>query len=326
MTELYHPSIFDVQDYRQWLDYLNIEGYVVIGNVLSVNERDAWKNGMFDMLNYLHPNFNKIDRSTWINRNMPRSFGKAIQHENGICQCKYVWELRTNPIIKEIFSRVHNTNDLVSSMDAISISWSKKNKSKSWAHVDQNPTIRGGELYSIQGAYNYYPVEEFDRGFCAVPKSHHQYEETIRNFEEAGCLGDKHYLELSKINLNPIMTKFLIPENTFVLWNSKLIHANQNEIRDRPNDENDLPQLNRLTQYITMMPREWRSENDYRQKIKACIEGKGTSHWANMCELKKPQRYSRSSQRLNNLESLPSVARIDDSNSLNIPEKIKNIL
>ena len=74
-----------------------------------------------------------------------------------------------------------------------------------------------------------------------------------------------------------------------------------------------------------MMPKERRSEEVYQQKIEACFNGQGTSHWANMCVLKKPQRYPRSSQRLNSLETLPSVA-INDNNSVIIPEEIKNLL
>jgi hypothetical protein len=325
MTELYEPPIFDVQDDLRWKNYLETEGYVVLGNILSDTEKNDWKNIMFDMLKYLSSDFDKDDRSTWINTNMPRSFGKAIQHEDGICQCKHVWKLRTSPIIKDIFSRIHETTELVSSMDAVSISWNKRNKSNSWAHVDQNPTIPGGDLKSIQGAYNYYPVGEKDRGFCAVPKSHKQYFQIIAKFEEAGCLSNQHYLELSKIEANPLMTKFIIPGNTFVLWNSKLIHANKHETQNRPDDIDGKPQLNRLTQYITMMPREWRSEDVYQKKIEACLKGKGTSHWANMCILKKPQRYPRSSQRLNSLETLPSLA-INDNNSVIIPEEIKNLL
>ena len=48
--------------------------------------------------------FTSFDYS--INSLLIASFGKAIQHEHGICQCKYVWKLRTNPVIKEIYIRI----------------------------------------------------------------------------------------------------------------------------------------------------------------------------------------------------------------------------
>ena len=72
----------------------------------------------------------------------------------------------------------------------------------------------------------------------------------------------------------------LIPENCFVIWNSKLIHANQGMKKGTKG-------FNRLTSYVTFLPKEFRTEEIRRKRIEAYRNGETTSHWANKCEIKK---------------------------------------
>ena len=102
-------------------------------------------------------------------------FGKGMAVFNGFGQSNFMWSLRTNPHIYKIFQEVHQTEDLVVSLDGFSVYLSDKQKSKSWLHIDQNPT---NELFSIQGAYNFMPVGEKDAGFVVLGfPSHDFYQE-----------------------------------------------------------------------------------------------------------------------------------------------------
>ena len=67
---------------------------------------------------------------------------------------------------------MYHTKELVVSFDGFSLFLSKRQNSQTWLHIDQHPT---DPLYSIQGAYNFFPVGEEDAGFIVVPGSHRTY-------------------------------------------------------------------------------------------------------------------------------------------------------
>ena len=73
--------------------------------------------------------------------------------------------------------------------------------------------------------------------------------------------------------------KLLIPENCLTLWNSKTIHANEGMEKSQRG-------LNRITCYVTFLPKILRKEETRRQRINAYFRSGTTSHWANKCELK----------------------------------------
>ena len=82
----------------------------------------------------------------------------------------------------------------------------------------------------------------------------------------------------------PQAKKLLIPENCFVIWNSKLIHANQGMKKGTTG-------FNRLTSYITFLPKEFRTEEIREKRIEAYRNSETTSRSANKCEIKKYPRF-----------------------------------
>jgi len=84
---------------------------------------------------------------------------------NGIGQSNFMWYLRTNKRILDIFKKVYKTDELVTSFDGCSLFCSNKQQSKSWHHIDQNPK---NKIESYQSSYNYYPVTEKSSGFITM--------------------------------------------------------------------------------------------------------------------------------------------------------------
>ena len=78
-------------------------------------------------------------------------WGKGICVFNGFAHSDFMWDLRTNTNIQNIFKKVHNCEELVCSCDGFSLFVSNKQKSDNWLHIDQNPS---NKIYSIQGSYN----------------------------------------------------------------------------------------------------------------------------------------------------------------------------
>jgi len=259
------PILHDFSD--AWRTHLDVEGYAVISSVLSDDEyHEAF--GLFKKdWNYVSPRFDFEDKTTWGIENAPLMYGKGMAVFNGFGQSDFMWYLRTRSKFKDIFKKIHDTEDLVTSMDGFSVYLSNKQKSKSWLHVDQNPK---NPLHSIQGSYNFRPVTEEDAGFVVVPRSHLEYTPNVtHNKSWILCPGDEHKC-----------VKLLIPENCFMLWNSKLIHANQGMTKKTT-------ELNRLTAYITYLPKTIRTAETLEAKIQAYMDSETTSHWSNKCELKK---------------------------------------
>ena len=263
------PIIYDISEKEYWIDHLDKEGYVVIKDILNDEKYDESLNLFKKDWNQVSPNFDFENKKTWNIKNTPMMFGKGMAVFNGFGQSDFMWSLRTNEKIKNIFTSIHNTNNLVVSLDGFSVFVSGKQKSESWLHVDQNPK---NSIYCIQGSYNFFPVKEDSAGFIVVPKSHKEYIPNVNHNKNWIMCEDEEYIDKSK--------KLLIPKNCLTLWNSKCIHANQG-MKKRGEH------FDRLTAYISYLPKNLRSEDILEKKIKAYIENKTTSHWSNKCEIKK---------------------------------------
>ena len=265
------PRLFDKSDSDGWLRSLEIDGYVVIKNIIEdTEERDRNLNQFKKDWTTVSANFNFMDKKTWGIENTPMVYGKGTAVYNGFGQSDFLWNLRLNIDIMNLFKKIHDTDDLVVSQDGFSVFISNKQKSKPWLHVDQNPL---NKVYSIQGSYNLFPVDINDAGFLVVPGSHKTYIPKTKNNKDWFIVDQDEFIPKSK--------KLLIPENCFTLWNSKTIHSNVGINKTKKGLE-----LNRVTAYIAYLPKSIRSDTILYKKIQAYYDAKSTSHWANQCQIK----------------------------------------
>ena len=275
------PKLFDINDHTNWKKNLDKNGFVVIKNILSNTEQIDYISQFKSDLNTVSPNLDCEDKSTWTIENTPMMFHKGMCIFNGFGQCDFMWKLRTNNNIIDIYRKLHNTDSLCVSLDGFSVFLSNKQKTKSWLHIDQNPS---NPMYSIQGAYNFNRVGPDDAGFVVVPRSHLTYKPEVTHKRDWIQCGDNDEIESRA-------SKLLIPANCFTLWNSKLIHCNTNITKTLTNPLTQSTQnkieFNRLTCYITYLPKKYRPENVLGKRILAYKNGETTSHWANKCELKR---------------------------------------
>lgn len=264
------PKIFDTSDVSGYLEHLREEGYVVIGNVLDESTRKSLMEQFWTDWETSSPNFKRHDKSTWKIENSPMMFGKGMAIFSGLPHSDFMWRLRLRTEIMSIFAHVHKTciHRIVTSFDGFSVFFTKKQKSSPWLHTDQNPN---NDSYCVQGQYNFLPVKKDSAGFVVVPRSHTiNLENTTKN--------DKDWVPVSDTEFEGV--KLIIPENCFTLWNSRTIHANTGMTTDEI-------RFDRLTCYITYLPRSTRPQDVLDEKIKAYKNSDGTSHWANRCEVKK---------------------------------------
>ena len=298
------PPVFTINDTNNWKDYLLENGFVVIKDILNIDEKALFWNLFKTDFKYVSPDFDFNDKTTWTIKNYPGMFGKGICPYNGLGQSNFSWFIRTNPKIKEIYSKLFDTDDLITSIDAFSLFFTKKQKSKSWHHIDQNPK---NKLTCYQGAYNYFKVGENDAGFVVAPGSHKLFNPKVKHKNNWIMVPDDSEWH-SKV------VKILIPHNCFTLWNSRTIHANTGMLKNTI-------EFNRLTIYVTLMPREYSNGENRQKKIEAYKNGDTCSHWANKCVIK---RYPFGFKKQHELKNLCKLLPYLENNC--IPEQRKKML
>ena len=271
------PKLFDIDKTTEWKKYLDEYGYVVIKNILSDKEKLESLEFCKKDLNHISPGLDWNNPETWTIDNSPLMFHKGMGIFNGIGQTDFMWSLRTNPNIKSIYKYLHNTEELCTSLDGFSLFLSNKQKTKSWLHIDQNPI---NPIYSIQGAYNFKKVGPNDAGFIVIPKSHRTFKPEVSHKRDWIQCKEPEFIKKSK--------KLLIPANCFTLWNSRLIHCNTGMGNTGMGNTNkDNKEFNRITCYITYLPKKYRTQKILEQRIEAYKNADTTSHWSNKCEIKR---------------------------------------
>lgn len=266
------PSTFSVEDTVEWKNYLDTEGYVVIHDAISEGDGNTAINMFKDEITHVSPRFNWDDTKTWITENSPMIWSKSSVVFNGFGQSDCNWFLRLNSKTKQAFSVVYDTDQLATSFDGFSMFLSDTQKSVSWLHQDQRVSDK---RYSIQGILNLLPCNEFDAGFICVPKSHINYTAPPTNTD---------WVMLPKDDPNEKMAvKILTPARSLILFHSKTIHANTGIVKNHPKGLH----LNRLSAYITFVPKNRQTEDIVKERIKGYFSGVATSHYADRFEIKR---------------------------------------
>jgi len=262
-------KIFSKNQHDLWLKHLDDEGYVVIKDILTDEEKTNAFNLFTKDIQTVSPNLNFENPESFIIQNVPCMFGKGMAVFNGFGQSDAMWNLRTNNNIQNIFKAIHKTDELVVSLDGFSLFVSSEQKSKPWLHIDQNPS---NQMYSIQGAYNLLPVTNESAGFVVIPKSHKLYNPEVSHKKNwIICENQKKIMEKA--------VKLIIPENCLVLWNSKTIHCNIGMNGKRKS-------LDRITAFLSYQPKSIRNDEILKKRKEAYFEKKSTSHWVDRCEIK----------------------------------------
>jgi ectoine hydroxylase-related dioxygenase (phytanoyl-CoA dioxygenase family) len=270
------PTLFTVLDLDNAKKHLDEEGYVVFKDILNNVERQDFLQLFLNDMKKVAPNFDMYNSDTWVIKNFPGMFGKGMCVFNGLGQSDFMWNLRTNSAIQNIYKNILESQELVTSFDGCSMFYSNKQQSKSWLHIDQNPKHK---IKSFQSSYNYYPVTDKSSGFIVVPKSHKTYSPNVKNNKDWVMLStDKEY----NGQYDKEVVKLCIPSNCLTIWSSKLIHANTGMDKKYINTS-----IDRLTCYVTFLDKKERSDEILQKRIDGYLNGVTTSHWANKYEPKK---------------------------------------
>ncbi len=235
------------------------KGYCIIPNVLSPQEIEYAKNEFIKWQNNI-PNHDDIHKSV-----DPHGIYKF--HEAG--HARHAWYIRTRPQVIDIFKRIWNTNELVTSFDGSC--YIPKNctlKDKHWTHTDQAPKSKGLQCY--QGLI---ALTDNKERTLVVYEGSNTYHE--KYFREKNIKSGKNWHVIDECDLEPLKEnkKVLdIKAGSLVLWDSRTFHQNQ---YGKANSEE------RYVQYVCYLPKSHikNTLSMTEKRLKYYKERRTTSHW-----------------------------------------------
>jgi len=280
---------FEVSDPQGYV-YLEENGYAVFKNVANEAERETGINLAWDFLENLGVGISRNSVESWDTPQWPDPYRKGIVASEGVGQCELLWFVRSIPKVQQIFATIWGTPDLITSFDGFCFhrpyeyneSWKT---SSNWYHLDQNGHHKPGKL-CIQGFLNFYPAGPEDGGLTIIPKSHTIFNKIFKDRPYLSKRDDFIVLtndnklwqkDLKSARLSPI--KICCQPGDFVLWDSRIIHANSPATTKRPFPQTGVLEPRRLVTYVCMTPRERLTPEVEEKRVECYLKGHTTSHW-----------------------------------------------
>jgi len=270
------PGLRPVVGIKMFTDHLREHGYAVVPGVISPDEAGVYYGRMWDWLESGKDGIKRGDRSTWTRGNIPNNLHGIIKaHECAYAQ--YVIDMRSDPRVIDIFSKIWGTSELLTSMDSINIMIPKNDSSKPfsynpWWHVDQSYKKDG--FTCVQGFINLLPCGPDDGGLMVMKDSHKLHKSFFEAFPDARGKDDwykfKTQDELDFFSGCERIKVCCMPGD-MVLWDSRTVHY-----ATPPTSGASL----RAAIYTSMEPASRASPKDLAKKRKAFNERRVTNHWS----------------------------------------------
>ncbi|UJR29197.1 hypothetical protein I4U23_010411 [Adineta vaga] len=270
------------------LDYLDENGYVVISDIMNSDEINQNKDLLWKFLENVSNNTIQRNNSQTWNNDWPSSGKHGVISGNGIGQSDFLWNVRSNPEIRKVFTQIWNDSELLVSFDGCGIfrDWRYNpiwKTSGGWNHVDQNPKIKPDRC-CIQGFISLTDQNETTGGLIVYPKTYLHFTElsdVVQNSDDFVKVPDTHPI----MNQGKTLGKLVhCQAGDLVLWDSRIIHCNTPAIDIEKRDRNEPIDLLRIVAYVCMNPISHvhdQTIEEFREKRKEIVENNCTlSHWS----------------------------------------------
>lgn len=224
------------KSYGDWRDDFHRDGCCVIKGVVSPERAEYYKAKQIEWLQNFGLGFDPNDKSTWTKDHLPVSFKGGMYFGYGSNHEKFVWEARTEPKVLDVFTKLWETDELLTSFDGMNITLPRQKDItwSPWPHCDQSQLRKG--MQCVQGLVNYQPNGPNDGGLVLMKGSsklfdeffkeertgaqsvdapppemkfidHFRFsEEHVKWFEDRGCKIEKINMEAGDMVQNSVMT------------------------------------------------------------------------------------------------------------------------
>lgn len=296
---------------------LNKYGVAVIPSLLDAEECEKMTSGMWDYLEHVTQKFDvpilRKNPSTYKSFSQLFPLHSMLVQRWGVGHAQFMWDLRSNKKIIDVFANIWKTDNLVVSFDGASFHLPPEvtgkgyleNVKTQWLHTDQSFTRNGAEC--VQSWVTALPVNPGDATLTFLEGSHKFHGECAKVFNIQNP-SDWNKLTSAQMKFyldNGCLQKSIsCPAGSLVLWDSRTIHSGQESMKSRKKMNT------RFVAYLCYMPREGISEKILGKRISYFKELRTTNHWA--CDPKpfprEPQTYGKPFPRV--VEPSPPV--LDD--------------
>ena len=307
------PAPFEQEQHSITSPYLkDLEelGYCIIPQIFSVEETEIlYQRVWHEYLEKAWPKCRMDDRSNWKEEFPMHNLYGIFAGPAG--QTQVMWDLRQDSRIVDVFAQVWNTNDLIVSMDGLSVMCPPEIREgyfEPWPHVDQailrrqdnvahnnNPPIGfvsesslKTKPFTVQGQFLFEDSKDCDGGFYCIPKSHLKFSEFAPQLETLDTL-DIPKDEKRKIKIDYLLNDFFgrqadesgnpyamkhvtAPRGSLILWDSRTVHWNQHPSKDRDN-----PRV-RMVGYLCYVPKARLTDEGRNIRREAFETGVSTGH------------------------------------------------
>lgn len=267
---------FNIQD-PAWRQHLAEQGFCVIKTVADEQQLAAARRLFWDDIEATKKGVRRDDAQTWKQWHIDQ---RGIV-SGSLAQGKGAWYVRGLPRIKTAFAEIWGDDDLIVSMDCALIwrPWYGRDDcgvlpQTEGLHLDQNPVSKPG-LECVQGMVPLFAVTPHTGGLAVVPGSHTGMpSEWRRQFAGRG-----DWCVLPCDDRLQGQERLVVAEaGDLVLWDARTVHGGMVGPGTDKTAADATPELARLTQTVSMVPRARASEKCLRVRREGFAKGVTFNH------------------------------------------------
>jgi len=268
---------FPLADSKAWLQHLHERGYVVVAQALLQPEVSKAKEMLAeDLSEHVGKSFVLDEPASW----RDAKIGKTGLVSGSVVQRAGSWYVRSRAGVKDAFSKIWKTPELIVSMDAILV-WRPWWLDASWKpeteglHLDQNPFSKPN-LECVQGMVPLLPVTESTGGLQVVPFSHtpEAKEALKQEYPRFKYKGD--WCRLFRDDPSSIL--LLCEAGDLILWDSRTVHGGLVGTGNNPIVPDSTTELARLAVTVAMTPRARAGKLVQMARVKGFERGQNFNH------------------------------------------------
>ncbi|GAA6038570.1 hypothetical protein JCM8097_004636 [Rhodosporidiobolus ruineniae] len=274
-----HADLLEKGPFGDWRDDLARDGYAIVKGAIPRERALEYRSKAMDWLESFGRGFDRNDKSTFSQPNLPAYLRGGMYTSHGIHQEQFVWDIRTQPGVREAFRTLWGTDDLVSSRDGATIMLPGQPpvppELAQWKHIDMSPHREG--FFVAQGLINLNDNGPDDGGLQVMKGSSKlmkQYFDEVGRppLPEGGKKIDIHFFTEEQMkwffDRGCEWIKVCADPGDLIVWDSATIHQNCMPTGDR----------DRVVTYVCMGPASLVTEEDRAVRKQVFTEGYGTSH------------------------------------------------
>ncbi|KAH8881275.1 hypothetical protein GQ53DRAFT_668193 [Thozetella sp. PMI_491] len=266
--------------YGDWRDDLIRDGYAVIKGAIPKERATIYSQKMYTLAESFGLGYRRDQPATVHPDLLPVINEKGMLLNYGAPHEDFVWAIRGEQGIVDVFEKVYNTPDLIVSFDAINYGFANRAnlpENKPWPHQDQDPDKPG--FRCLQGLVNLLPNGPDDGGLIVCKGGHLLSEEFHKDMahEERIPAWTKEWYGFTEAGMQWLKdhgcewVKPAAEPGDLLIWDSRTPHYN---VPTKTKQD-------RMAVYTCYMPVEDATQEDLLRKKDAFEKRLGTTHWPN---------------------------------------------